>query len=68
MHGIVKFLIQCYAFVQYCNVNRVQYNTMHKFVRVFDSPPMLSVVPLSLGVLEGHCFVSVLLEMLMPLR
>ena len=62
------FILQCYAFVQYCYVNTVQYNAMHKFVGVFDSPPLLSVVPLSLGVLEGNCFISLLLEMLMPLR
>ena len=72
MHGIVKFLfcfvLHRYAFVQYCNVNTVQYNAMHKFVGVLDNPPILSVVPLSLRVLEGHCFVSLLLEMVMPSR
>ena len=46
----------------------IQYNVMHKFVRVLDSPPFLSVVPLSLRVLEVHCFVSLLLEMVMPSR
>ena len=62
------FVLHHYAFVQYCNVNTIQYNAMHKFVRVLDGPPFLSVVPLLLRVLEGHCFVSLLLEMLMPLR
>ena len=46
----------------------IQYNVMHKFVGVLDSPPFFSVVPLSLRVLEGHCFVSLLLEMVMPSR
>ena len=61
-------ILHHYAFVQYCNVNTIQYNAMHKFVRVLDGPPFLSVVPLLLRVLEGHCFASLLLEMLMPLR
>ena len=62
------FVLYHYAFVQYCNVNTIQYNAMHKFIGVLDSPPLLSVVPLSLRVLEGHCFVSLLLEMLMSQR
>ena len=33
------FVLYCYAFVQYCNVNTIQYNAMHKFVRVLDNPP-----------------------------
>ena len=32
------FVLYCYAFVQYCNVNTIQYNAMHKFVRVLDNP------------------------------
>ena len=66
--SLFGFVLHDYAFVQYCNVNTIQYNNMHKFVGVLDSPPLLSVAPLSLRVLEGNCFVSLLLEMLMPLR
>ena len=45
MHGIVKFLfvLLCsllYAFVQYCIVNTIQYNAMHKFVGVLDFNPL----------------------------
>ena len=32
------FVLYCYAFVQCCNVNTIQYNAMHKFVRVLDNP------------------------------
>ena len=32
------FVLYCYVFVQYCNVNTIQYNAMHKFVRVLDNP------------------------------
>ena len=27
------FVLHRYAFVQYCNVNTIQYNAIHKFVR-----------------------------------
>ena len=30
------FVPYCYAFVQYCIVNTIQYNAMHKFVGVLD--------------------------------
>lgn len=37
--SLFSFVLYCYAFVQYCNVNTIQYNTMHKFVGVLDNPP-----------------------------
>ena len=38
------FVLYCYAFVQYCNVNTIQYNAMHKFVKVLDNPLLLPYI------------------------
>ena len=32
------FVFYCYAFVQYCYLKSIQYNAMHRFVRVLDNP------------------------------
>ena len=34
------FVPYCYAFVQYCIVNTIQYNAMHKFIVVLDFNPL----------------------------
>ena len=35
---LFSLVLYCYAFVQYCNVQTIQYNTMHKFVGALDNP------------------------------
>ena len=36
--SLFRFVLYCYAFVQYCNVQTIQYNTTHKFVGVLNNP------------------------------
>ena len=46
------FVLYCYVFVQYCNVETIQYNTMHTFVGVLDNP----LIPEIINCLIKHCF------------